>query len=418
MLAGSPAVAQTAPSPDARNYSQDELDQLLAPIALYPDELLAQVLMASTYPLEVVQAARFVQQNPSLSGEALDQALAERNWDPSVQSLAAYPQVLAMMNDRLDWTQRLGDAFLTDEQRVMDTVQSLRQRAQAAGNLQSTPQQTVIAGDNEILIQPAQSDVIYVPAYNPLYVYGPWWAPDYPPWFWYPPPIYGYPIGPVFAIGIFFGSGCAVSHHHWGWAHPDWRSHHIAIDGSNNRFWARPGRPSEPGGIWQHSPRHRGGVPYPNAAIRDRFIRVDPNAVHARENFRGRDLAPSAPAVAAPRTAVPPPDAARSIPNARPMTPPQPSPGAVPTTRGQPPPAPRADQPRPAPGISAPIQPAPRPPVRPATPIFDPNVSRQQAQVNAQRGLESRHSMPPAPPAASRVPTSPGGHVSPVPRPR
>jgi hypothetical protein len=201
LVTGVPAGAQTSPSQDAPRYSQDELDQLLAPIALYPDQLLAQVLIASTYPFEVALAARFVQQNPGLAGDALDEALAQRNWDPSVQSLAAFPQVLAMMNERLDWTQQLGDAFLADEQRVMDTVQSLRRRAENAGNLYSTPQQTVMSEQNQITIQPTQPDIVYVPVYDPQVIYGPWWAPAYPPWFWYPPPVYGYPSWPVFGIG-------------------------------------------------------------------------------------------------------------------------------------------------------------------------------------------------------------------------
>src|ERR1700681_1114134 len=138
-----PIVAANEPGAVAAPLPQRELDALVAPIALYPDELLAQVLMASTYPLEIVMAARFVQQNPSLTGDALDQALRDKTWDPSVLPLTAFPQVLLMMNDRLDWTQRLGDAFLANQQQVMDTVQTLRSEAQAAGNLPSTPQQTV-----------------------------------------------------------------------------------------------------------------------------------------------------------------------------------------------------------------------------------------------------------------------------------
>ena len=196
LVTGVPAGAQTSPSQDAPRYSQDELDQLLAPIALYPDQLLAQVLIASTYPFEVALAARFVQQNPGLAGDALDEALAQRNWDPSVQSLAAFPQVLAMMNEKLDWTQQLGDAFLADEQRVMDTVQSLRRRAENAGNLYSTPQQTVMSEQNQITIQPTQPDIVYVPVYDPQVLYGPWWAPAYPPWVWYPPPVSGDPRWP------------------------------------------------------------------------------------------------------------------------------------------------------------------------------------------------------------------------------
>ena len=142
LFATRPVVAQQLA--EATPYAQDELDELLAPIALYPDQLLTQVLVASTYPLEVVEAARFLQANPNLTGTALDDAVAQRNWDPSVQSLTAFPQVLAMLNDKLEWMERLGDAFLADEQRVMDTVQSLRRRAEAAGNLASMPQQTVV----------------------------------------------------------------------------------------------------------------------------------------------------------------------------------------------------------------------------------------------------------------------------------
>ncbi|HEY1459882.1 MAG TPA: DUF3300 domain-containing protein, partial [Casimicrobiaceae bacterium] len=148
VLAPAHGIAQNSPPPPANAVPaavlpQDQLDALLAPIALYPDQLLSQVLMASTYPLDVVAAARFVQQNPGLQGDALNQALADKPWDPSVLSLTAFPQVLAMMNDKLEWTQQLGDAFLANEPQVMQTVQSLRARAQAAGNLQSTPQQNV-----------------------------------------------------------------------------------------------------------------------------------------------------------------------------------------------------------------------------------------------------------------------------------
>jgi hypothetical protein len=171
---------------------QDQLDALLAPIALYPDELLTQVLMASTYPLEVVEAARFVKANPALRGPPLDDALRDKTWDPSVLSLAPFPQVLDMMNDHLEWTQRLGDAFLSDEAGVMRTVQMLRQRAQQVGNLQSNEQQRVSVQDRYIVIEPAQPQYVYVPVYNPTIIYGPWWAPAYRPWYWYPPPIWGY----------------------------------------------------------------------------------------------------------------------------------------------------------------------------------------------------------------------------------
>jgi hypothetical protein len=366
---------------------------LLAPIALYPDEVLTQALIAATYPLEVVQATRFVQQNPELSGEPLDQALVEKNWDPSVQSLAAFPQVLAMMSDNLEWTQRLGDAFLTDEQRVMETVQGLRRRAQTTGNLQSTPKQAIFQRDNEIVIEPSQPDVIYVPVYNPFYVYGPWWAPDYPPWFWYPPPIYGYPLGAMITTGLFFGAARAVSHHHWGWAHADWHHHHVNVDPDHNRFWNRPGHPPpSPGGIWQHAPEHRRGIAYPNAATRDRFIAVDPNAVRLRRDFRGYDVAPRSPNVAPAN-----PNVRRPAPN---LAQPVPSVPQVPRTFQRP--APTLVQPSPgSPQLSRPLP-------RPVAPHFDPNVSRQQAEASAQRGMQSRQSIGP-PPAAVGRPTPQAG---------
>ena len=378
MFAGAPAWAQPAAG---QGYSQDELDQLLAPIALYPDELLSQILIAATYPLEVVEASRFVQQNPGLQGEALDQALAERSWDPSVQSLAAFPQVLAMMDDRLEWTQRLGDAFLVDQQRVMDTVQSLRQKAWNAGNLQSTPQQAVSAQGSVIIIEPAQPDVVYVPVYDPLVIYGPWWAPGYPPWFWYPPPIYGYPSGVVITAGIYFGAAWGISHQHWGWARPDWHAHHIVVDGTGNRFWSRPGRPPPPGGTWHHEPGHRRGVAYPDATTQDRYRRPDPGAVRARQDYRGYDRAQPAP----------PP--ARPVPNAM-----RPVPGATPQVQQ----VPQVTRPRPA----------------PSAPAFDPGRSRQQTQTNALRGQQSRQSAGPAPSAGGHTFSRPPSQApSPAPAP-
>src|ERR1700687_2173459 len=234
---GQEPIAAKQRSAVAAPLPQRELDALVAPIALYPDQLLAQVLMASTYPLEIVMAARFVQQNPSLTGDALDQALRDQNWDPSVLSLTAYPQVLVMMNDKLDWTQRLGDAFLANQQQVMDTVQTLRGMAQAMGNLQSTSQQTVMNQEGVIDIEPAQPDYVYVPVYDPRVIYGPWPDPAYEPDYWYPPPIYGYPdLSAGFGAGIFFGAAWRISHNHWGWAHANWRGHGIDVNVGRNDF--------------------------------------------------------------------------------------------------------------------------------------------------------------------------------------
>ena len=392
VVAVAPAGAQSAGGP---GYSQEELDQLLAPIALYPDQLLTQILIAATYPLEVVEAERFVQQNPGLKGDALDQALADKNWDPSVQSLAAYPQVLAMMNDNLEWTQRLGDAFLVDQARVMDTVQSLRQKALAAGNLQSTPQLAVTTQDDDIVIDAAQPDAVYVPVYNPQLIYGPWWAPAYPPWFWCPSLDYGYPFCPVYTVGIVFGAPWPIWYNHWGWAHPRWHGHRIAIDDHNNRFWNNPGHPRlPPDGTWQHSPPHRRGVAYPNAPIRDRFTRIDPNAVRSRQDFRGYERIPPAPNAV--RPAFPATGSASIV------------------TRT---PSPRLTAPTPFdPGFSrqqTQINAQRGMQSRQFTPIpFDPGFSRQQTQINAQRGMQSRQSMPPISPPMSRAPV--GGAPAPV----
>jgi hypothetical protein len=403
LLGAVPVGAQPAPGQSSR---QDELDQLLAPIALYPDQLLSQILIASTYPLEVVQAERFLQQNPGLVGDALDQALSGQSWDPSVKSLAAFPQVLQMMSDKLEWTQRLGDAFLADEQGVMNTVQALRQRAAAAGNLQSTPQQAVSDQGGVIIIEPAQPQAVYVPVYDPWVVYGPWWAPAYPPWFWYPGPAYGYPAGVYIGAGIFFGAAWATGYHHWGWAHPDWRGHRINLHVQDNRFWNRPGGrpPPPPGQPWQHSPGHRRGVAYPDAATHERFNRVDPGAVRSRQSYRGFDRAPQVPEGGQPGAGFFRPER-----------------NAAPPTR----PAPSA---RPAPNVAHPpqqAQPVTRMPVHPSAPTFDPGVSRQQAQANAQRGMQSRqspggmvpqgHAVRPSAPA----PSSPSGRsAAPAPAPR
>ncbi|HEX8740324.1 MAG TPA: DUF3300 domain-containing protein [Casimicrobiaceae bacterium] len=410
------AGSATAQAPDVQAYSQDELDQLLAPIALYPDELLTQILVASTYPLEVVEAARFVEANPQLQGGALDDAVAGHNWDPSVQSLTAFPQVLSMMNDKLEWTERLGDAFLADEQRVMGTVQALRRRAEATGNLEPTPQQSVAEEDQVIVIAPAQPDVVYVPVYDPRVVYGPWWVPGYPPWFWYPPPIYGYP---VYVGGIAFGIGWRAWPNHWGWCRPDWHHHHVVLDTGRNRFWNdRPRRPPPPPGqVWQHSPYHRRGVPYADVSTRERYRPVNPGAVRDRQNYRGyatpapaRAVPPAirqAPGASAPpRASAPPPVSATP----RALAPP---PASAPPRVVVPPPSVRAPQ---VPSVrQAPVAPRYEVP-RPTSPsIFEPGASRGQAQTNAQRGMQSLRSVPPGAAPSARAP-APAPRSVPAPR--
>ena len=272
---------------------QEKLDSLLAPIALYPDELLAQTLMASTYPLDVVEAARFVKANRELKGDALDKEVLKKNWDPSVQSLTAFPQVLEMMDDKLEWTQELGDAFLSDKQRVMQTVQGLRQKADASGNLQSNEQQKVVKEQTTIIIEPAQPDVVYVPTYNPTVVYGSWWAPMYPPYYW-PPPAYYYPGGALVAGAIGFGIGWAIGSNHWGWGDCDWGRGDINIDIDRNNTFINNNKDFKnkvSNGKWEHNPSQRKGVSYRDSATRDRFQKSDPGAVSSRRDARGFESA-------------------------------------------------------------------------------------------------------------------------------
>jgi hypothetical protein len=218
-----------AQQPAAPVFKQEELDQILAPIALYPDSLVAQILMASTYPLEVVQAERFAKQNASLKGEPLTKALESQTWDPSVKSLVNFPQVLTMMNEKLDWTQKLGNAFLAQQKPVMDTIQSLRAKAQAAGNLKTTKEQTVIVEQKIIKIEPASPQVIYVPAYNPTVVYGAWPYPAYPPYYYYPP---GY-VATATAFSFMAGAAVGAA---WGyaWGNNNWNSGNVDIDVNRN----------------------------------------------------------------------------------------------------------------------------------------------------------------------------------------
>jgi Protein of unknown function (DUF3300) len=209
-------------------FNQEELEQILAPIALHPDPLVSQILMAATYPLEIAPAERWAKQNASLKGDALTAALEKQNWDPSVKSLVNFPQVLTMMSEKLDWTQRLGDAFLADQKKVLDTIQSLRAKAQASGNLKTTKEQTVIVEEKIIKIEPANPQVVYVPTYNPTVVYGAWPYPAYPPYYYYPP---GYVASSMFAFGASVAMGAA-----WGyaWGNCNWGGGDVDVDVNRN----------------------------------------------------------------------------------------------------------------------------------------------------------------------------------------
>jgi hypothetical protein len=216
------AQTPTAQANAAQSFNTEQIDALVAPIALYPDALLTQTLMASTFPLQVVQAARWVEEsaNKALSGNALTKALEPQSWDPSVKSLVPFPQVLALMNGNLDWTQQLGYAFADQQAAVLDSVQRLRRQAQTSGNLQSSPQQVVRSEQQTIIIEPAQAETVYVPSYNPTTVYGDWPYPSYPPV--YLPPPAAYPVGTALATGLAFGAGIAITAGLWNWARPAW----------------------------------------------------------------------------------------------------------------------------------------------------------------------------------------------------
>jgi hypothetical protein len=249
-------------------FKKEELTQMLAPIALYPDSLIAQMLMASTYPLEIVEAERWLRQNKGLKGDALDNALKEKTWDPSVKSLCHFPDVLFAMSEKLDQTRKLGDAFLSQEDDVMATIQELRKKAEEQGNLKTTEEQKVIVDEDVIRIEPADSEVVYVPLYNPYYVYGPWWYPAYLPYYWY------YPAGVVITGGyISFGLGFFVGIGIWSWSWFDWHHHHIYVDvhktGRFHRFDPRRRDIASP--FWRHDPLHRKGVAYRDWTTSARF---------------------------------------------------------------------------------------------------------------------------------------------------
>jgi len=274
----------------AKTFKQEELDQLLAPVALYPDDVLTQILMASTYPLEVVQAERWAKQNKSLKGDAMKAALEKQSWDNSVKALVPFPEVLTMMSEKLEWTQKLGDAFLAQQKDVMDTVQKLRRKALEAGNLKSSKEQEVKKEGDIIIVQPANPQVVYVPTYDPMVVYGTWWYPAYPPY-----PVYVYPPGAAFftftmgvAIGAaWYGHGC----------HADYHGGTVNIDRDVNID--RPDRPDRPGTKpsgggskaeqWKHNPDHRQGVAYRDTATRDKYTPTNRAAVDSRQGNRGYD---------------------------------------------------------------------------------------------------------------------------------
>ena len=321
-LAGTASVDAQTPAPSSSPppaegsanktppFKKEELESILAPIALYPDALLAQIFMAATYPLEVVEAARWQKEHPDVKGDAVAGAVQSQTWDPSVKSLVAFPSVLTMMNEKIDWTQKLGDAFLAQQKEVMQSVQVLRNKAKETGNLKSTKEVTVKeepapAGSpapQTIIIESPDPEVVYVPSYNPTVVYGAWSYPYYPPYYYYPP---GYVAGAAFwsfTAGVIVGGAI--------WGNCNWGGNDVDIDinrqnnfnkneinrgdrnnvnsnnrGNNNRAGNNSGNRQS----WSHNSEHRKGVGYKDSATQQKFNRGGNQAsTQAREQYRGR----------------------------------------------------------------------------------------------------------------------------------
>jgi len=286
-------------------FTEEQLDQMLAPIALYPDPLLAQVLMASTYPGEVAEAVTWSKANPKAKGDDAVKKVASQPWDPSVQALVAFPQVLVTLGQDPAWVQRLGDAFLAQPDDVMGGVQRLRHQAQAAGNLQSNQYQNVTvqnvtapaaapaspstiassapaSSSSTIIIQPADPQVVYVPAYNPTTTYGTWAYPASPPVYYPPPPAY-YP-GSALMAGLAFGTGVAIIGSLWGDC--DWGNNDIDIDVNRYNNINRNNQITNNQNKWQHNAVHRDGVPYRDNRSRQEFGR-QLNGATQRQAYRG-----------------------------------------------------------------------------------------------------------------------------------
>ncbi len=260
---------------EAPKVPNDQLDSLVAPIALYPDPLISQVLVASTYPLEIIQLQQWLAKNKDLKGDALAQAVKKQDWDASIQALAAFPDVVKQLAENIKWTTDLGNAFLAQQGDVMDAVQRMRKKAKDEGNLKTTEQQKVetkvVEKKEVVVIQPSSPEVIYVPSYNPTVVYGP---PVYPyPPIYYPPPGY-YAAGMAISFGVGMAMGAAWGGGGWGWG-CSWGHNDITVNRNNtfvsNSNRANVNRSARGGNTWQHNPQHRGGAPYSNRNVANRY---------------------------------------------------------------------------------------------------------------------------------------------------
>src|ERR1700757_5047962 len=275
---GATAPSPSPSQPDQTLLKPEQLEALVAPIALYPDALLANMLAAATYPLEVVEADRWIKENKNLKGDALANEASKKGWDDSVKALTATPSVLDTMSDKLDWTKSLGDAMLAQQADLMDAIQRLREKARANNKLSSNKQQTVTVKQQEskqvIVIEQADPSTVYVPYYDPAVVYGAWPYAAYPPYYFGYPPYIG--AGMV-AAGIAFGAAWAIGRwgNYWGGG-CNWGNRNVYVNHRTTN-------------VWNHNPSHRQGVRYNNANVSQRFGNNNARAgVSDRMDFRGK----------------------------------------------------------------------------------------------------------------------------------
>ena len=297
--------AAQARAADPPKFNVEQLDQMLAPIALFPDSLLSQVLMATTYPKDVAEAAEWAFANRGLKGDDAVKAVQDKPWDPSVQSLVAFPQVLAMLGEKPEWVHDLGDAFLAQPKDVMDSVQFLRSKAKDTGNLSSNEQQivTVEAAPPApqtivvtappppaqiITIAPANPQVVFVPIYNPVHVFGPWWHPLFPPFFFPPPVRWGFGWNPV-STAIWWGVGIGVTNALWGGVNWGRRDVNINVNRWNNINVNHRINSNNRNVNWNHNPGNRRGIPYRDLNTRNRMQQSNFGERGGREEFRGRE---------------------------------------------------------------------------------------------------------------------------------
>ena len=400
-------------------FSQQELDQMLAPIALYPDALLSQILMAATYPIEVAAAARWSRTRPGLSGDDAVRAAAGETWDPSVKSLVAFPQVLERMDQNPPWTQALGDAFLEQQAQVMDTVQTLRRRAEAAGNLRSDDRVRVLDSGSGLMLEPVNPQIVYVPYYDPLMVYGSWWWPAYPPVYWRPWP--GYYARPGYESSLYWGPAIGISAGFFFGAF-DWPRRQVRVLQVNNYYYShsiaanRGVTANRVPGTWRHEPEHRRGMLYRGIEAQRRFDGSGPpqnqgnraNPAEPHRADRRLEVRPSTPPEARPdarpdrrRFDTQPAAETRAKVQTIPATPPAPAMQSAPS-------APRFDQRR---EIRITAQPVPAAPVIQPAPVMQPAPIRQPvAATQAAPGFDHRREMrgtvqpAPAPPVIQPAP--------------